>query len=163
MTSLYKGRSVSKDHLRIEVCGTLDELCSYLGLARCQSKNNKLKKIIESIQKDLFVIGTEVASEPRFIKNIKERIDKPDIARLENHIKNLERKKIVKKPCFHLPGKNMMSSILDISRAITRRAERGAVKLSRKKFIKNDFVLIYLNRLSDLLYLLARKAGKNRK
>ena len=160
-TSLYQGRRVSKDSLRVETYGALDELCSYLGLAKSLLKAEKEKNIIESIQKDLFVIGAEVGSETRFLAKLKKRIIKSDIERLEIIIKDLEPKKSLKECCFCLSGQSTASAVLDITRAIARKLERRAATLLRKKIIKNNYIFIYLNRVSDLLFLLARSQEKN--
>jgi len=155
-TFLYQGKSVSKDHTRMEACGTLDELSSYLGLAKSMIKNKKIGNIIESIQKDLFILGSELVSEDKVLKKLKRRVDSSFIDCLNKAILDLERKKGVKIRCFQLPGASSVSSVLDISRTIARRLERRVVTLGRKKLLSNKCILVYLNRLSDLLYLLAR-------
>ena len=155
-TSLYQGKPVSKDHIRIEACGILDELSSYLGLAKSMIKNKKIAGVIEAIQKDLFILGTELVTKAKSLKKLKKRIDNNFISRIQKIIFSLEKKKNLSIKCFQIPGVNSVSSILDISRAITRKLERRVVTLSRKKLIKNSSILIYLNRLSDLLFLLAR-------
>jgi len=155
-TLLYSGTVVDKDHLSIEACGEIDELSSYLGLAKSLIKNRETKKIIESWQKDLFLIGAEVALEVKNIKKLKERINRNLIKNLDQQILQLEKKGVIKKNCFHLPGENIVSGNLDVARAIARRVERKIVTLAKKKKLKNRHILVYLNRLSDLLYLLAR-------
>jgi len=155
-TSLYQGKRVNKDHIRMEACGTLDELSSYLGLAKSMIRNKNIINIIESIQKDLFILGAEIVTEAKALKKLKKRIDSSFIDYLDRAILDLEDKKGLKVRCFQLPGASSASSILDISRTITRRAERRVVVLGRKKLISNKSILVYLNRLSDLLFLLAR-------
>lgn len=159
-TSLFLGGMVGKHSLRMDACGTLDELCSFLGVVKSLSKNRRLKQTIESIQKGLFVIGTEVTTANRFLKRLKKRINKDDIVRLERKIKDLEGLGIIKKNCFCLPGGSFISSMLDVSRAVARRCERIVVKMKNKGSLKNKYIFIYLNRLSDLLFLLARKHNK---
>ncbi|MCQ9205411.1 MAG: cob(I)yrinic acid a,c-diamide adenosyltransferase [Omnitrophica bacterium] len=159
-TSLCQGRRVNKDNVRIEACGVLDELCSYLGLAKSLIKAGKIKKTIETIQKDLFVIGTELATEKKFISQIKKRISFEQINYLEKIINSLERNSKLIKPCFQLPGHNLLSSSLDVSRTIARKLERRTTTLIRKKVLADNHILVYLNRLSDLLYLLARLGSK---
>lgn len=161
ITSLCYGVKASKDNPSIEACGVLDELCSFLGLSKNLIKEQNNKKLIESIQKDLFVIGAEFATKFQHINKLKKRIDKSYIERLEKFIWDLEKKNKLKTRSFCLPGENLASSVLDISRAIARRAERLSVTLRKKKILLNGDILIYLNRLSDLLYLLARLYGKN--
>jgi ATP:cob(I)alamin adenosyltransferase len=162
-TFLYKGGRVKKDDLRIEICGCLDEVVAFLGLSKCLTKKKTLKRLLERIQKDLFLIGTEIATLPSFLKSFKKRIEKKHIDYLEEHIKDLEKKKVLKKKGFYLPTDNLFSGYLEISRVLTRKVERRIVSLKNKKGLKNNFILIYLNRLSDLLYLLARKEEKNPK
>lgn len=161
ITSLYYGGMVSKDDARVDACGTLDELCSFLGLSKVILKDQKGKKIIESIQQDLFAIGAELATKGKFLAKLQKRIDKSCITRLEQCISDLEKKRKLKKRYFCLPGENPISAVLDISRTVARRAERISVTLKRKGKLSNDFILIYLNRLSDLLYLMARACEKN--
>ena len=160
-TSLYRGQRVSKDHIRIETVGTLDELSSCLGISKSLIKSKSKKTIIESIQKDLFIINSEIAAAA---KRPSKTISDKRISGLEKLIIKSEAKLKPKLKGFSLPGKNKVSSSLDLARTIARRAERRAVTLQRKKMLKNDNILIYLNRLSDFLYLLSRsyekKAGK---
>jgi len=158
-TSLYQGKSVSKDHMRMEACGVLDELSSYLGLAKSMIKGKRIKGIVESIQKDLFILGSEVVTEVKSLKKLKKRIDSSFISCLDKFILDLESKKGLKIRSFQLPGVNPVSSVLDISRTITRKLERRIVSLGRKKLLSNKTILVYLNRLSDLLYLLARASS----
>jgi cob(I)alamin adenosyltransferase len=159
-TSLYRGSRVSKDHIRVETVGTLDELSSYLGLITCLIKEKKIKKTIESIEEDLFIINAEIATQTKSLKKLRKRIDIKDISGLEELIIELEAKIRPKLKGFSLSGKNQTSSNLDIARTITRRAERRVVTLQRKKMLKNKDILIYLNRLSDFLYLLSRSYDK---
>lgn len=155
-TSLYRGGRVSKDNIRIEACGTMDELSSFLGLAKSIAKARRVKKVINLIQQDLVLIGTEIATKPKFTPKLKEKISKDHIDRLEVAIDRLEKKINFDKNCFSVPGDNVTSSTLDISRTIARRLERNTTTLKKKNMLKNRYILVYLNRLSDLLYLLAR-------
>ncbi|MFA7676801.1 MAG: cob(I)yrinic acid a,c-diamide adenosyltransferase [Candidatus Omnitrophota bacterium] len=155
-TSLCGGKEVSKDHIRIEACGTLDELNAFLGATKNFVDDTKFKEAIEGIQKSLFVAGSEIATETRFLKKLKKRISKKDVKNIEEGILELEKKNTITKKCFCVPGKNITSGFLDLCRVTARKAERKAVTLKKKKVLRNDFLLVYLNRLSDLLYLLAR-------
>ncbi len=160
-TSLCMGDRVGKNHVRIEICGVLDELCAMLGMSKSVIKDKAARKVLEIIQEDLFLMGQEVATEVRFIKRLKRRIGKSHVKLLEDHIEYLEGKKINQIYCFCLPGENFVSSTLDVSRTITRRAERLVFSLKKKNMLKSIYILIYLNRLSDLLYLLARSYEKS--
>ncbi len=162
MTYLYMGGKVSKADIRVEAYGTIDELCSFLGMAKAQIKNKKIKDIIEFIQKDLFIISAELAINLKFVNKIKVKIGEVQISKIEKIIKAFERKKIPKKIyCFAVPGNSFISSVFDVSRAIARRAERRVVDLKNKKNFKNEYILVYLNRISDLLFLLARYYEKH--
>lgn len=155
-TQLYFGESVHKDDARVEAYGTLDELCSFLGMARSIVKPNRFKKLLESIQRDLFVIGAEIATTSRNLRRLDDRINKTYIRKLEIVIDEIEGKNVFEGCCFYLPGEDAVSASLDIARTVARRAERRVVTLKNKRILKNKYLLIYLNRLSDLLYLLAR-------
>lgn len=157
LTSLYLGGRVGKDNIRVEINGVLDELCSFLGLAKSLIRNRVDKRVIESIQQDLFVIGTEMVTTSKYIYKLKKRVDARYVGYLEQIIETLERKCKFEEKCFYLPGKSFIASTLDITRAIARRAERKVVTLKKMHLLENRNILIYLNRLSDLLYLLARK------
>jgi len=159
-TSLYFGGRIRKDDPRVEFYGTIDEACSFLGMSKNLIKDKKVKKLIEEIQRDLFVIGAEAATKYRFVKKLKKRISGSYVKRLEGIIKDLEGKNMFKECCFYIPGEDLLSSTLDVTRTVVRRAERKAVTLRNKKILRNQYILIYLNRLSDLLYLLSRAYEK---
>ena len=162
-TSLLFGGCDSKDSLRIESCGALDELCSFLGLAKSLIKDKKAKRLIEDIQKDMFVLGAEIATEKPFVYKLNRKIGNNDVKRLESAITELENKYASRKQYFTLPGENTISAVLDITRAIARKAERRAVALKNKKILKNLEIIIYLNRLGDLLFVLARFVNYKKK
>jgi len=159
-TSLLGSKRVSKDDIRIDACGILDELCSFLGLSRSSIHDEKTKRTIEEIQRDLFMIGSEMVAEEVSLGKLKKRINKSHVIKLEKIITLCEKNNKFKKGCFAVPGENLVSSFLDVSRTIARRLERKAVTLKRKKLVNNSYILIYLNRLSDLLYLFARAYEK---
>ena len=155
-TSLYCGKRVGKDNMRVEICGALDEVSSFLGMAKNASKDKNTKRIVHSIQKELISLGAEVATSAAGSGKIKKRVGRDSICVLEKEIGCLEGKCALRIKSFCIPGKGTASSALDVARAITRRAERGSVTLLKKGMVKNPNIVIYLNRLSDLLYLLAR-------
>ncbi len=162
-TSLLFGSCDSKDSLRMESCGALDELCSFLGLAKSLTKDKKAKAAIDNIQKDLFIIGAELATEGAYSHKLRQKINSNDITRLESLIKALEKRYIAKMRYFILPGENTLSAVLDITRTVARKAERRAVALKRSGVIKNTLIIVYLNRLSDLLFLIARSYEKRKR
>lgn len=159
-TSLYCGGRVSKDDIRIETCGALDEVSSFLGVAKSLMRGRKTKALMESIQKELIVICSEVASPLPAVKKLKKRINGSSVSVIEKEIDSLEREHGMKFRSFCLQGSSHVSGTLDVARAITRRAERRCVTMSRKRMLVNRDIIIYLNRLSDLLYLLARSNEK---
>ena len=163
-TSLYDGSRVEKSHPRVEACGALDELCSFLGLARALVKSGRVKKVLESVQRDLFVIGAEAATHSKYLKKLKKRIGPSYVKRLDGLIKHFEREKRFEERCFCLPGENLIAASLDVARTVARRAERNIVRLKAMGILKNRYIIIYLNRLSDLLHLIARNLeAKSRK
>ena len=160
-TFLYGGARVYKDDIVIEACGCLDELVSFIGLSKSLVKDKKIKGALEEIQKDLFVIGSEVSAGPKSGKKLKIIIAKSYINRLDDEIKEFESEKVFDEKGFCLSGKDSCSSSLDLSRAIARKLERRLVTLKRKKLFNNENALVYINRLSDYLFLLARYVEKN--
>lgn len=156
-TSLFGGQRVPKDALRIEAYGTVDELNSVLGIVRADNKENEIDSIIDRIQNDLFVLGADLAT-PRSqsSKSIK-RIDAKDSRHLEKTIDQLE-EQLKPLKTFILPGGSLVAARLHFARTVCRRAERSAVRLSRNEDI-GEGTTIYLNRLSDLLFVLARYAN----
>ncbi len=154
-TDLFKGEKVYKDNLRVEIVGNIDELNAYLGFAKACNKTKKNKDILEDIQRDLFILGSEIAAKSKYVKELKKIISKRQVKKLENLIRDLE-KKVKLKGDFYVCGQNSTSAGIDIARVIARRTERRVVSLLRKKALSNKNILIYLNRLSDFLFLLAR-------
>lgn len=156
-TSLLNGERVFKNDIRIEALGTLDELNSAIGVALSffsEKKHAPLKKKLLNIQKDLIKISSALAS-PAFQKV--EGLDKR-VAEFEKLIDALSGQMPPLKN-FILPGGSKAGALLHLSRSITRRAERRVVTLFDKEGIDNN-IIIYLNRLSDLLFTIARFANK---
>ncbi len=157
-TSLYEGRIVSKASSRVDTYGTLDELNSFLGLSTSFLTDKKIKGKIQKIQNDLFEIGTSLATpNARKFENLSKHLN-TRVKEFENEI-DLLTKKLPELENFILPGGGKAGSYLHISRTLTRRAERKVVALSDKEKVNPD-ILIYLNRLSDLLFMYARFINK---
>ncbi|WP_413533749.1 cob(I)yrinic acid a,c-diamide adenosyltransferase [Empedobacter brevis] len=160
-TGLYGGTRVSKNSLKIDSYGTVDELNSYLGLIRSYKINPALEEEIIIIQKDLFNLGAELATpvDKLYLANGKPRIPKmiseEDIVQLEDWIDDLEGQ-LEQLTHFILPGGNQAASHAHIARCICRRAERLTVGLAEEEEIRPELQK-YLNRLSDYLFVLARK------
>ncbi len=154
-TSLLGGQRIPKSGPRPEAYGTLDEASSALGIARAAATRLKTKEIILALQKDLLILGAELATVAEDMKKYSYQITTEHIARLEGLIEELQVEVKLKNE-FILPGATMASAAIDLARAIVRRAERKAVRLFQEKIIDNVDVLRFLNRLADLLFTLAR-------
>ena len=165
-TSLIGGKRVKKNNLRIESYGTIDELNSYIGLIKDQKGiGNNDKNSLLKIQHELFVIGAMLATAPdkETLKNGKERvtiskINKHSILFLEEEIDKMD-EKLPQMTHFILPGGHQTVSFCHIARCVCRRAERLSVELNEREKVSNELI-IYLNRLSDYLFTLARKLSK---
>jgi cob(I)alamin adenosyltransferase len=158
-TGLLSGRRVPKYHLRPETYGTLDELNAFLGMARAICKDRMVKKILITIQNHFFIIGSELASSKKDRSLLKGEITKGEVRWLGQLSTHFEAT-IKPEPKFVIYGGTQFSSILDVARAVSRRAERLVAKMKSKKMLYNLRILEYLNRLSDVLYLLARYQEK---
>lgn len=161
-TALFGGTRVPKHHIRIESYGTVDELNSHLGLIRDQKIDQHYKELLMDIQDRLFTIGAILATDPEkaILKSGKERLNIPKIS--EADIKLLEdemdimNESLPEMTHFVLPGGHQTVSFCHIARCVCRRAERLAVALNDLEPILPE-ALTYLNRLSDYLFVLARK------
>jgi cob(I)alamin adenosyltransferase len=161
-TGLFGGQRVAKDHLRVETYGTVDELSCALGLARSHAQDEELSTLLIRLQHDLFTLGADLATPeageehrgkvtiPRTLPALADALER-EIDRLDTQLPPLTR--------FILPGGSPFASSLHLARAICRRAERMAVSLSHAEPI-NAEILRYLNRLSDLLFVMARVANQ---
>jgi len=157
-TSLFGGQRVPKDALRIEAYGTVDELNSVLGIALADGPEEEIRSVLLQIQHRLFGLGADLAT-PRSVtrKHIK-RIEPRDALWLEREIDRFEK---LLKPLhsFILPGGSHLAAHLHFARTVCRRAERVVVRLSRNEDI-GEGMTMFLNRLSDLLFVLARYANE---
>lgn len=157
-TSLLFGKRVPKSDLRCEAYGTVDEAISSLGVARNLAKKDRTKEIILQVQRELFDINAELATEAadraRLAASFKTVTDEMT-GSLETLIDELEAGVAMPK-AFVIPGANLAAALLDVSRAIVRRAERRVVALRESGDVENAAVMHYLNRLADLLFVLAR-------
>ena len=154
-TDLMGPERVPKYDLRPETYGTLDEASSALGLARALSGLEKTREILREVQHDLYLMMAEVATPLPQLEKITYRIKVEQADRLDAMIRELE--ELVELPkAFVLPGASAASAAIDLGRTIVRRAERHAVELVHKEQMPPGNVLRYLNRLSSLLFVLAR-------
>jgi cob(I)alamin adenosyltransferase len=158
-TALMYGRRVAKCHPRVEVCGTLDELNTALGLARATAEHDFVREVVLAIQRDLVVLMGELAvvaeDLPRYTGDGNPLVTPKLTARLDKWIAEIEVQQIA---CggWSTPGATLNSAALDVARATCRRAERRVCGLQEANDLQNPEILVYLNRLSDLLWLLAQ-------
>ncbi len=157
-TGLFGGPRVAKDDARIEAYGTVDELNSVLGLARSCILPTDLDRLVERIQNELFSLGAQLAT-PNPSAHQTALIGQAEIARLESAIDEYEARLEPLKQ-FILPGGTAAASHLHLARTVCRRAERRLVTLVRSSPLPiATELVVYLNRLSDLLFVLARAAN----
>lgn len=166
-TCLVSGERVSKSHVRLESYGTLDELNSTLGVAISHMDQSSQKNIFQKalgdilfqIQNDLFNIGSQLACADTDMQAKLPNISESDIKKQEDKIDELSS---VLPPLknFILPGGSIISSSFHVSRTVCRRAERLCIKLRDEKTTVDPLLIQYLNRLSDLLFVMARFANK---
>lgn len=159
LTSLIGGTRVAKHHIRIESYGTVDELNSYIGLIGCQQIDLHHQTVLKEIQDRLFTIGAALAADPEKSKMKIPDLLESDISLLENEIDNINEVLPALKH-FVLPGGNTIVSYCHIARCVCRRAERLTVGLAEESFVDTK-VTVYLNRLSDYLFILGRKLAQD--
>jgi cob(I)alamin adenosyltransferase len=154
-TGLYGGGRVRKDVPRIEACGTIDELNSLLGVVRAEPLGPNVDSLLARIQNELFDIGAELATRDPAAQGVP-RVSASHIAALEAAIDPLDESLPPLKQ-FILPGGTRGAALAHLARSVCRRAERRVVTLMAEPDAKvSHEVLVYLNRLSDLLFVLAR-------
>jgi len=152
---LFSGEEVSKSALRLDTYGDIDELVSVLGIARYHAKKENVKDALLFIQRALFTVASELATTHEKLSRLPRRADDGFLLALEERRESLEA--AVKIPDgFVIPGDSLSGAHIDHARTVCRRCERKAVSLFEKKEIQNEILLVWFNRLSDYLYLLAR-------
>lgn len=158
MTSLYGGKRISKSSVQVEAYGRCDELSAYLGLIRSMKLGKEDKKLLLTIQRDLYEIMSYLANAPVDLSHLPSRVKKFEqiIDKIMLQLPTLTR--------FVLPGGTEIGGHLQIARTLVRRAERGLIDfLQKRKVTKNhELVRQYLNRMSDLFFALARKYTKGK-
>lgn len=157
-TSLIGGIRVPKSHERVEAYGTVDELNSFIGVVRDMPINQKRQNIFQHIQENLFVIGSLLAADPGKKPGFLPDMQESDVLALEQQIDEMQ-SELPEMKHFILPGGHPDVSNCHLARAVCRRAERGVVRLNEKEEIDSR-IIVYLNRLSDYLFVLARMIGK---
>jgi len=155
-TGLGDGSRVGKDSLRVECYGAVDELNACLGLVRSRREDAEVDALLGEVQKDLFALGAQLADPQARVAD-----RKPKAAVTPDHVKRLEdaidarQEELPPLRAFILPGGSEVGALLHFSRTVCRRAERRVVSLARQEDV-DPLVVTYLNRLSDLLFVLAR-------
>ena len=160
-TSLFGGERVSKDAHRIEAYGTIDELNSAIGVIRAMKPAVDVDRILNRIQHDLFLLGADLATPRTKGQKKVPRVEEHDVEHLERTIDRLD-SSLEPLRQFVLPGGSRIAAEIHSVRTICRRAERRLVELSRKSDIGTT-PLVYINRLSDLLFVMARYVNKEDK
>ncbi len=153
-TRLFSDEEVSKANPRLEAVGTVDELVSQLGVARAEIEDAALAGEVEVLQRELFRAGAELATADRK-KFAAEETTTEHVARVEQRIAELEAKIELPK-AFIVPGSSSASAALDLARAVARRLERRTVAIAAEEGPLNPELIVFLNRVSDYLFLLAR-------
>lgn len=151
-TSLFNGERRSKDDIRIEAYGSVDELNTFLGLLNSKIEETELKAFLVDIQKNLFDLGAMLANPNQ---DSKAQIKEEDITELEDAMDNMN-ENLPELRSFVLPGSNELSSYAHVCRSVCRRAERRTISLNKVAEI-NPKTIKYLNRLSDYFFVLSRK------
>jgi cob(I)alamin adenosyltransferase len=163
-TGLIDGSRISKSDLRIIAYGEVDEANSHIGLIISNFEKNSIfddvKKILLNVQQDLFVLGAELAN-PNTLKDDNMLVKREMTSTIEKYIDNFD-SELAPISNFILPGGSIESSLLHICRTVVRRAETSAVALAKEQII-NQEILTYLNRISDLFFVLARVTNKRQK
>lgn len=153
-TDLLGGSAAKKDSLKVDSYGSVDEASAFIGIARYYTKNRVIKERLRKIQDKLLVLGGFLASDDKGKDMLKDQITEADIKLLEEYIDEYNKKL---PPMFHfiLPGDEEVSAHFHVARTIVRRAERKIVSLTREENL-NPLLQKYVNRLSDLMFVLAR-------
>lgn len=160
-TALYGGKRLSKGDLKIEAYGTVDELNSFLGLTASYIKEVEYQQLFQDIQSRLFDIGTHLAAETGKNNLILPEISVAKITLLEQYIDKMN-ESLPELKFFILPGGNQTAATAHIARTVCRRAERCVVRLAEQDTIQ-PILIQYLNRLSDFLFVFARKLAHDAK
>ncbi len=151
-TSLFGGTRVKKNHQRVEAYGTIDELSSFMGLAKVKCEREDIQKTIEEIQITLFTVGAELATEDP--AKLRTTITDEQVSSMEAKI-DLYMEEVGESFSFKVPGETEASAYMHVVRTICRRAERRIITLMETESV-NQNVVKYLNRVSDLFYALSR-------
>lgn len=155
-TSLYGGKRVIKSHRRVKSYGSIDELNSVLGMVMAKTSDQKIRRFINKVQNDLFVMGAALAGSPQDLGLLVNRVEEMEgfIDELDGELPELKN--------FILPGGGEEGAVVHFARSVSRRVEREVVKLAQEEEVDKR-ILIYLNRLSDLLFITGRYLNQKEK
>jgi len=154
-TRLFSGEEVPKHASRVEALGAVDETVSILGVARAAAQRIETRDAIRQVQKDLFAVGSEIATSLEALDLLSRRVDDAMLAALDARRDALEAATPWPQG-FIVPGANPASAHLDHARSVARRLERRVARLVDEGLVANRTLVVWLNRLSDFLWLLAR-------
>jgi cob(I)alamin adenosyltransferase len=158
-TSLFGKERVRKSDPRIEALGDLDETQAVIGLARSLAPRSSLGRALLELQRGLYLVMAEVATPRDDLGRLKERIDDVAVARLDQMLETLKQKAPIEGR-FIIPGASRVSASLDHARTVARRGERRVVECVDAGYVSGDDLLRWLNRLSDVLFVLARTSER---
>jgi len=153
-TGLYGGSRISKNSIKVDTYGNIDESAAFIGAARALVKDKEIKNVLYKIQEKFLVIGAHLASDKNGITKLKEKIEISDIENLEK-IMDEYSKNLLPLYKFIIPGENIESAALHVARTVVRRSERKIVALKERDEVAPE-ILKYVNRVSDILFVLAR-------
>jgi cob(I)alamin adenosyltransferase len=157
-TRTFGGETLSKSSPRIEACGQVDELVSALGLARAHAaRGGALDAQLQELQRALFAFAAEISAGVLQAGSLSQRLDAKAVRKLDTLRRRLEQT-VEPMRDFIVPGESLLGAQLDFARTVARRCERAIVTLADRKEFRNRQAFIWLNRLSDVLWLLARQA-----
>jgi len=153
-TGLYGGSRISKNNIKVDTYGNIDESTALIGAARALVKDKEIKDVLYKIQEKFLVIGAHLASDKNGVSKLKEKIEITDIENIEKMIDEYS-KNLLPLYKFIIPGDNIESAALHVARTVVRRSERKIVALKESEEVAPE-ILKYINRVSDILFVLAR-------
>lgn len=153
-TGLYGGSRISKNNIKVDTYGNIDESAAFIGAARALVKDKEIKDVLYKIQEKFLVVGAHLASDKNGVSKLKEKIEITDIENIEKMIDEYS-KNLLPLYKFIIPGDNIESAALHVARTVVRRSERKIVVLKESEEVAPE-ILKYINRVSDILFVLAR-------
>ena len=161
-TDLAFKQRIRKDSPDIRAVGDLDELLSYLGLVKVRTRSRKNKTILGKMQSIVSTAATEIVVGRDKKRDLGDLLKNEEADWIQKVLHDFEQK-IPIESCFHVPGTTEISALTDIARAVARRAERSVVALFHKNKLKNNNMLLFLNCMSDILFIMARERSGQKK